>query len=515
MFKQSKFLTLMLAAVLSACGGGGGSPGETDEHYSIVLRADKNQLPLNIAGIYPGIQGYAGIGAYSPYTTTLYVEARKGNMPIPGGEDIFGCNVAGGLDSGSLYYLDGKDEHETEVDDGNGGTVKVPIAYRNITLGSNAGGNSFHFHAGDQAGISRITCSVQDPLDNRQKSASVEIIVGAATGKPASVRLAAQSSDILGTRSNPNSILSQMAIQAFVMDDANQPTGSASGSNVQVRILAGTDAARGARLVAGSQSGSVLQLPSIGGVALFSLLSGTETGTIFLEMLADRSDNNVSNGIADPMSAILPIQVVAARTIAPTVDSVNLGDVTKGVPFTAYLEAKNGLPPFTWEAAGLPAGLTVDASTGILSGTVSQNAAEREYRVTVTATDKNKISATATVTLKVVGGLPEDFAIGDCNSTAVCSLGDTRVGTNFSYAFVSSVTGVTWEFVGLPSWLKAATSPTAGVLNGVPTVESCGMQQFLVTATKGVTSVTRTFSINVVTNPTPPVGSDPLDFTCP
>lgn len=508
MSKNIKHLMLALTVALSACGGGGGSPGETQEHYSITLRADKAQLPINIANAQPGL------GAYRPYTTSLYVEARKGNTPIPGGEEIFGCNVAGGLDSGALYYLDGNPEHETEVDDGNGGKVKVPNAYRSITLGSNSGGNSFHFHAGDQAGTARITCSVRDPLDNQQKAASVEISVGGATGKPASVRLAAQVQDVLGTRANPNGILSQMAIQAFVMDDANQPTGSTSGSNVQVRILAGTDAAKGARLVAGIQSGSVLQLPSIGGVALFSLLGGTETGTIFLEMTADRADNNVSNGISDPMVGILPIQVVAARTIAPSIDSVDLGDVTKGVPFTAYLEAKNGLPPFTWSATGLPSGLTVDASTGILSGTVSQDAAEREYRATVTATDKNKISATATITLKVVGGLPEDFAIGDCNSTAVCSLGSTPVGTNFTYSFVSSTTGVTWTFGGLPSWLTASTSATAGVLNGVPKVANCGNQRFLVTATKGTTSVTRTFSINVVSGATPP-GGDPLEYICP
>ena len=508
MFNRLKFTCAAMAAILSACGGGGGSPGETNEHYSITLRAEKSQLPINIAGVQPGI------GAYRPYTTTLYVDARKGNLPIPGGEDIFGCNVSGGLDSGALYYLDGKAEHETEVDDGNGGKIKVPNAYRSITLGSNSGGNSFHFHAGDQAGTARITCSVQDPLDNRQKAASVEITVGGATGKPASVRLIAQREDILGTRSNPNGILSQMAIQAFVMDDANQPTGSTSGANVQVRILAGTDAARGARLVAGSQSGTVLQLPSIGGVALFSVLSGTETGTIFLEMVADRSDNNVSNGIVDPMTAILPVQVMAARTLPPSIDSVNLGDVTKGVPFTAYLEAKNGLPPYTWSATGLPDGLSVDPSTGILSGTVSQSAQEREYRALVTATDKNKISATATVTLKVVGGLPEDFAIGECNTNAVCSLGTAQVGKNFTYSFVASTSGVTWKFTGLPSWLTSGTTDTAGVLNGVPKVANCGDQRFLVTATKGATSVTRTFSITVVDGTTP-AGGDPAEYDCP
>ncbi|RZA08472.1 MAG: hypothetical protein EOO68_02010 [Moraxellaceae bacterium] len=121
MLKNFKFLALALAAALTACGGGGGSPGETNENYTITLRSDTTALPLNIAGVT------AGSGAYSPYTTTLYVDARKGNIAIPGGDsDVFGCNVSGGLNSGSLYYLDGDPDHETEVDDGNGGKIKVP-----------------------------------------------------------------------------------------------------------------------------------------------------------------------------------------------------------------------------------------------------------------------------------------------------------------------------------------------------------------------------------------------------
>lgn len=48
MRKNLKFLMLALSAVLTACGGGGGSPGTTQESYSITLRAAKTQLPLNI-----------------------------------------------------------------------------------------------------------------------------------------------------------------------------------------------------------------------------------------------------------------------------------------------------------------------------------------------------------------------------------------------------------------------------------------------------------------------------------
>lgn len=505
MKKIFKISALLLTASLAACGGGGGSPGATQESYTITLRTDKTQLPINVAG------NSVGIGVYSPYSTTLYVDASMGGRPIPGGENIFGCNVSGGLSSGSLYYLDGNPDHEVEIDDGNGGKIKVPGAYRSITLGSNSGGNSFHFHTGNQAGTARITCTVTDPRDKQQKSAYVDINVGETTGKPASIRINASIPNYeyyyIGTKENVAGFDNQMAMVAFVMDDANQPVASSSAPNLQVSIRSGISTASDARLLAGNQSGSVLQLNTGGGgTAQYSLLSGNETGLVVLEFTADRYDNNVQNGIQDPVSALKQVYVVKDITARLAVVPTYFGDVTNGLPFFYMMEAQGGLPPYTWTITGLPAGLTAD-SAGVITGTPKAPAGV--YLGKATVTDKNKLSASVGISLNLVGDHetinPDNFVINNCPSNAgvnmACGLPPATAESAYTYAFTASVSGVTWEFSGLPSWLQSGTTGTTGYINGIPK-DDCGTSNtytFLVTAKKGVISVTRQASITVNT----------------
>jgi len=251
MRKLTGLLGFLAVALLSACGGGGGSPGTTQEQYSISLRADSTSLPINIAGAGPGM----GVGA--PYTTTLYVKAYAGSKPIPNNStgDVFGCAIDGGLQSGSLYYLDGNSDHETQTTDpATGDIISVPTAYPSITLGANAGGNSFHFHAGKQAGTVRITCTVTDPRDSQPYSASVDITVGAATGLPASMQVVALAPSYLGVQENTANLRTSIDTNVYAWDDANQPVPNPSMANLQVDIIGG-NAAAGARLLSGATSG--------------------------------------------------------------------------------------------------------------------------------------------------------------------------------------------------------------------------------------------------------------------
>ncbi len=511
-----KLPAVLLVSLIAACGGGGGSPGSTNESYTISLRSDKLQLPLNI----DPAANRAGIGVYAPYTTTLYVEARKGAAPIPGGDNIFGCNVSGGLSSGSLYYLDGDDSHTVEVDDGLGGTIKVPASYRSITLGANSGGNTFHFHAGDQAGVSKITCSVTDPASGRVMSTSVDITVGGATGKAASIQSIAQSS-YLGTLNNVNNVRNNTTIQMHLWDEASQPVPMPVNANVQVSIVGSTAAAAGARLVWGDQSGGVIRVKTSSGVGTFSLTGGQNTGTILLEMVADRSDNDVTNGIQTPVTALLALSVVdkiptASNANPLTITTAALAGATEGVAYSYVLEVDGGVAPYTWSALGsLPSGLSL-SSSGLISGTPAAGTAGTAG-IAVRVTDSVGVSKTANLTLTIAPTsvvtptppvAPLAIVIAGCSGSAntACALPKAGYGDAYSYIFSATsgaTTPIAWSLTGQPAWLKINT------VNGVLTIDTallpaygavpnaCGSYEFFVTAAQGTSLSSQKVSLQI------------------
>src|ERR1700722_15113898 len=70
---------------------------------------------------------------------------------------------------------------------------------------------------------------------------------------------------------------------------------------------------------------------------------------------------------------------------------------TAYVPTT--LAATNGNAPFNWSATGLPTGMTLNAATGVLSGTPTQSG---NFTVNVTLTDRSPQVANASLALTIV-----------------------------------------------------------------------------------------------------------------
>lgn len=81
---------------------------------------------------------------------------------------------------------------------------------------------------------------------------------------------------------------------------------------------------------------------------------------------------------------------------APAITTESLPDGTAGQSYTATLEATGN--NITWSASGLPAGLTLDADTGAITGTPTTDG---QFQVTVTATNSvGNIDRTYTLNIK-------------------------------------------------------------------------------------------------------------------
>lgn len=117
-----------------------------------------------------------------------------------------------------------------------------------------------------------------------------------------------------------------------------------------------------------------------------------------------------------------------------------------------------------FSATGLPAGLSINASTGVISGTTTQYSGISASTVTVTVTDK-KTSARRSVTFPWRVNTPGN------GSPVVASVASTesRAGQPATLTLTASDPNgdpLTWTASGLPNGLTMSTS---GVISGTPT----------------------------------------------
>jgi Putative Ig domain/Ricin-type beta-trefoil lectin domain-like len=197
---------------------------------------------------------------------------------------------------------------------------------------------------------------------------------------------------------------------------------------------------------------------------------------------------------------------VTAFQSAPvdTVTVTNPGNQTGTVGTAASLQIQatsSGGHTLTYSASGLPAGLSISSTTGLISGTPTTAGTSS---VTVTATDSTGASGSATFTWTVSAA---------ANKVTVTNPGSQTgtVGTAASLQIQASDSAsgqtLTYSATGLPAGLSI--SSTTGLISGTPT--TAGTSSVTVTATdttgaSGSTTFTWTISAKTgntvtVTNP--------------
>jgi hypothetical protein len=177
---------------------------------------------------------------------------------------------------------------------------------------------------------------------------------------------------------------------------------------------------------------------------------------------------------------LIPALTAEESTTAPVITSATSASATVNEPFSYQITATQG--PTSYGASGLPAGVTVDTSTGLISGTPLVAGTS-----VVTISASNAIgTGTDTLTLSTEED-PEPTAPPLITSPITAS---GVVGVAFSYQITATQEPTSFSATGLPAGLTI--DPTTGVISGTPLVAgssnvTVGASNGLGTGTQSVT----------------------------
>jgi hypothetical protein len=178
------------------------------------------------------------------------------------------------------------------------------------------------------------------------------------------------------------------------------------------------------------------------------------------------------------------MQMVALRPAsgagvgAPAITSATTASGTAGGAFSYQIAATNS--PTSYGATGLPGGLSINTTSGLISGTPS---AAGTSTVTLTAMNSGG-TGTATLTLTINSAAPVITSATTASGTA---------GSAFSYQITATNSPTNYGATGLPNGLNVNT--TSGVISGTPS--AAGNSAVTLSATNSTGAGNETLTITI------------------
>ncbi len=235
------------------------------------------------------------------------------------------------------------------------------------------------------------------------------------------------------------------------------------------------------------------QLPSGLTLATSSgVISGTPTASGTFSLGITVIDSSAPQQTA---TATLTLSIAAQKAPSLVISSGTLPGATAAQPYSGSLSATGGTGSYTWSVTSgqLPGGLSLSASSGVISGTPTA-AGTASFSVTVTDSGSPAQTASAPISIAVAAAAPQPLAI--TSST----LPSGTNGTAYSQALQASggTPSYTWSISSgsLPTGMSLAS----GVISGTPTVS--GSFNFTVSVTdSGSPAQTKAAAMTLVVAP--------------
>ncbi len=254
------------------------------------LQATTTTLPINAFNVDP----FVG----SPFMAEVTVTVRTASgqaVNAPNGIQV-SVNPVGSTGGFSTLDRAGTPDNEFLIRLGQGPVDVV------------AGQATIFLHSLNFSGTTTLTVTTTDPETNQVLVATLPFtIVSSITTQPASVTVNPVTSALYVQGSGGNT---SAQVQIVVQDAIGQPVpnptaGNNAFNNIRVEIVgdAATSGARLAGINAQGQNvqGTTINLRTTSGIGGVQLISGNDVGAVLLRVTADRADNNVDNGISDPV----------------------------------------------------------------------------------------------------------------------------------------------------------------------------------------------------------------------
>lgn len=261
----------------------------------------------------------------SPYIADVTLEWRRLDGSLVSDGSTLGVSATPFIDTVNGYSTpdDGSTTANEFTQILNTGSVKI------------TGGRATIFvHSAQRLSNFAVTITGQDPDTQESLSQTLAFnIVQGSPRLPSSIGLTRSGKYVYASNSGGNTT-DQIVARVLDGNGLEVPDPASNGAafnNVQIEIVGGAQGGERLQAVGANgvpSAGGTVNTRTVQGIANLSYQSGTRVGSLQIKATSDRADNNVDNGISDPVSALTSVTVGDGRLFdlditTPTSESIS------------------------------------------------------------------------------------------------------------------------------------------------------------------------------------------------